>query len=93
MPKYNFKIGDKVKVVRIDTVLYWKNGPKLINQIGVVSKMGIGLFPIEVELGAEKLKSLLGDNYGGNTHYYFNKSELEHIVKVGEQLMFSFMKG
>ena len=39
-----------------------------------------------VEFGAGNLKNLLGDAYGGNTYYHFSEAEIEHVVKVGQQL-------
>ncbi len=93
MNRQGLKIGDRVRVIRIEVILPWENGPKLIGQIGVVSNIVNGRFTIAVEFGAEKLEAILGDAYSGNTHYYFTISEIEHAVKVGEQLMFEFMKG
>lgn len=93
MIKHSFKVGDRVKVVHIMSTPLWENGPKLIGQIGIVSKVVDGRFSITVEFGKEKLENILGGAYGGNTAYYFNESEIEHAVKVGEQLTFQFMKG
>lgn len=88
-----FKIGDRVRVIRIEAILPWENGPKLIGQIGVVSNIVSGRFTIMVEFGAERLEAILRTAYSGNTYYYFGESELEYAVKVGEQLQFDFMKG
>ncbi len=91
MDKKSFKIGDKVKVICIKSP-DWSTGEKLIGAVGTLCDLQDSINPIIVEFDTEMIIKFLGngDNYN---KYNFKKCEIEHVVRVGEQLMFSFMEG
>lgn len=91
MKNHNFKIGDKVKVVCINPP-GWSTGEKLIGQVGTIFNLQDGINPIIIEFNTEVLIKFFGRADYSNK-YNFKKCEIEHVLKVGEQLLFSFMEG
>ena len=78
MIKHNFKIGDKVKLKGSFCGI---SG----NDTGKVVKVKVGGY-IRVLWGGD-----LGRKLGKGDLYPHTPHEIEHIVKVGEQLLFNFM--
>ena len=76
-----FKIGDKVKIICIDTITGTRSVHAKIGQAGIVNKLtGIIHMPYTVYFASDKCM------------LNFMEKEIKKDIEVGEQLVFSFMK-
>ena len=85
MIKHNFKIGDKVKYIG-----YVYDG--VAGKIGIITAIKIDWVSVTYNTGICVVCGDPGCTYGKSDTLSCRPSSIEHVVKVGQQLLFSFMK-
>lgn len=86
MIEHNFKIGDEVKVCDSSR---WKK--RIMNTIGVIVVKDENRIYVEWETKGCVICGVENPcNYPQNIQWH-SSHDIEHVVKVGEQLLFSFM--
>ena len=90
MRKPKFKVGDKARIIK------WLDMPQELQDSYSINIMRIGEIGIIKRVLEEEYDNTICYDvlFNGNIYPVFLlEQELESIIKVGEQLTFSFMKG